>query len=220
MKRSRFSAFLKGVGFGLVTIAVAAGALFVLSFTSPNLQAVFSDLVGRWLNPYAQYEPDEFVYDYTLGADVPRVYYISIPKLELYAPVIAVYPQAKTIDGVAVNQLYVPNAFAVGWSAESAPVGEGGNTILVGHNNEYGEVFKNLWDLEVGDQIIIHTASRERTYIVKETAMFQEFGEGISTRQKNAAWINPTRDERITLITCWPYFSNTHRFVIVALPNS
>lgn len=32
--------------------------------------------------------------------------------------------------------------------------------------------------------------------------------------------LGPTYDERITLITCWPYVSNTHRAVVVAEPDA
>ena len=39
-------------------------------------------------------------------------------------------------------------------------------------------------------------------------------------RLANARWIQPSEDERLTLITCWPYESNTHRLIIVALPAS
>ena len=35
---------------------------------------------------------------------------------------------------------------------------------------------------------------------------------------ENAAWIMPSEDERLTLVTCWPYTSNTHRLIIVARP--
>ena len=37
-------------------------------------------------------------------------------------------------------------------------------------------------------------------------------------RVENAGWVLPTDDERLTLITCWPYESNTHRLVLVAKP--
>jgi sortase A len=40
----------------------------------------------------------------------------------------------------------------------------------------------------------------------------------LEVRLANAEWIKATEDERITLITCWPYESNTHRVVVVAVP--
>ena len=42
--------------------------------------------------------------------------------------------------------------------------------------------------------------------------------EPLDVRQANARWILPTTDERVTLITCWPYESNSHRLVVIALP--
>jgi sortase (surface protein transpeptidase) len=36
---------------------------------------------------------------------------------------------------------------------------------------------------------------------------------------ENTAWIGPMDDERITLVTCWPETSNTHRLVVVAEPD-
>jgi sortase A len=37
-------------------------------------------------------------------------------------------------------------------------------------------------------------------------------------RLDNARWILPSNDERLTLITCWPYDSNSHRLILVAAP--
>jgi len=37
-------------------------------------------------------------------------------------------------------------------------------------------------------------------------------------RRQNARWIAPTTDERLTLVTCWPYTGNSHRLIIVAKP--
>lgn len=172
----------------------------------------------RFFDPYAQLEPDEFVLDYALGAEVPRVYYLAIPKLGLHAPVVAVGATRAVAGGSEVAQLHVPNAFAVGWSSTSAPVGRAGNTVFVGHNNEYGEVFKGLWDLQLGDEVVVTTAGGDRQYLVSETVMFQELGLSLDQRIQNAGWLARTTDERLTMITCWPYYSNTHRSVVVALP--
>jgi sortase A len=40
----------------------------------------------------------------------------------------------------------------------------------------------------------------------------------MDTRMENARWILPSTDERLTLITCWPAESNTHRLIVVAQP--
>jgi len=45
-----------------------------------------------------------------------------------------------------------------------------------------------------------------------------ERNEPVDTRLQNARWILPSADERLTLLTCWPYTTNTHRLIIVAIP--
>jgi sortase A len=42
--------------------------------------------------------------------------------------------------------------------------------------------------------------------------------EEMDIRMNNAQWILPSVDERLTLISCWPFESNTHRVIIVARP--
>ena len=38
-------------------------------------------------------------------------------------------------------------------------------------------------------------------------------------REENGRWIQPSDDERLTLVTCWPADSNTHRLILVAVPE-
>jgi sortase A len=143
---------------------------------------------------------------------------LAIPKLGLVAPVIPIWPRAATIEGQVVAQLEVPRAFAVGWSTTSAPVGAAGNTVLVGHNNAYGDVFKDLWTLGAGDEIVVYTGGAARRYAAAELVYLQEQRLPLAERLANAAWIAPSGDERLTLVTCWPYYSNTHRLIVVARP--
>jgi hypothetical protein len=42
--------------------------------------------------------------------------------------------------------------------------------------------------------------------------------ESLEIRLDNGRWILPTEDERLTLVTCWPEDSNSHRLIIVAVP--
>jgi sortase A len=141
-----------------------------------------------------------------------------IPALDLRAPVVAITPREIDLGSQRVAQLDVPNAFAAGWNALSAPVGLPGNTVLVGHNNEFGEVFRNLDRLAVGDEIMLFTGASERRYLATEVVTLPEEARPLADRLANAAWIAPSADERLTLVTCWPYFTNTHRLVVVAHP--
>ncbi len=207
------------VGAALIGLTLV---VFLILEPRSRLSQTVDRLMAEWIvrlsGGIEAYQPDEFIFDYTLGEDVPRLYYLEIPKLDLSAPVVAVSQREVELAGVWVTQLYVPNAFAVGWSEASAPVGARGNTVLVGHNNLYGEVFKNLWDLQVGDEIIVRGASGERLYRVSQTSIFEEKNQSADIRLANAKWVDPVPQEQITLITCWPYYTNTHRVVVVALP--
>jgi LPXTG-site transpeptidase (sortase) family protein len=139
---------------------------------------------------------------------------IVIPAINLDAPVESV--SWHTIDGV--SQWDVPDHFAAGWLMTSATLGKPGNTALTGHHNIDGEVFRNLVKLQPGDRITLYAADQPFFYEVASRRILPERGQSDDVRRANARWIQPTDDERITLVTCWPYTSNTHRLVIVAKP--
>jgi sortase A len=64
----------------------------------------------------------------------------------------------------------------------------------------------------------IHVGGQAYDYKVVEKHILKEKGEPPEVRQQNAKWIAPTEDERLTMVTCWPYTNNTHRLVVVAKP--
>jgi sortase A len=100
----------------------------------------------------------------------------------------------------------------------SARAGERGNTVLDGHHNIAGEVFRDLVDLKEGDAIQLWAGDQAHDYVVSLLKILPEKGQPTSVRLENAKWIQPTADERLTLVTCWPYTNNTHRLVVVAVP--
>jgi sortase A len=139
---------------------------------------------------------------------------IVIPSIKLDAPVETV--GWHIVDGV--SQWDVPNKFAAGWLITSATLGQAGNTAITGHHNVAGEVFRNLVKLQPGDRITLYAQDQPFAYEVKSRRILPERGQPEKVRLENARWMQPTTDERITLITCWPYTSNTHRLIIVAKP--
>ncbi|MFL7893660.1 MAG: sortase [Anaerolineales bacterium] len=143
---------------------------------------------------------------------------IVIPSINLDAPVIPAPVDFKTIAGKEYLQWYVPDEYAVGWHTTSAMLGEPGNTVLNGHHNAHGEVFVSLVDINEGDTIWVESDSRRYRYQVTNKMIVPEKYEQLDIRMNNAQWILPSVDERLTLITCWPYETNTHRLIIVARP--
>jgi len=143
---------------------------------------------------------------------------LLIPSLDLDAPVIGVGLVQVQNEGQTYYQWQVPPDYEVGWHNTSAPLGQSGNTVLNGHHNIHGEVFRYLADIEVGAEIVVYGRERPFTYTVSTVEILPERDQPLSVRIQNASWINPTDDERLTLITCWPYEDNSHRVVVVAYP--
>jgi sortase A len=110
-------------------------------------------------------------------------------------------------------------SFAAGWHETSAFPGQSGNTVLAGHNNLKGEVFRYLVDVQEGDEVDLYVGDEVYRYYVEHRLIVKEKGEPLEVRQQNAQWIAPTDDARVTLVTCWPYTSNTHRVIVVAKPR-
>ncbi len=143
---------------------------------------------------------------------------LLIPSIALDAPVEAVGWHIETQAGVQAKVWDAPLYFAVGWLNSSAPVGAPGNTVLDGHHNIYGEVFKNLINLNEGDTIMLYAGDYARDYRVDQKLLLEEAGQPLEARQANARHIQPTNDERLTLVTCWPYTGNSHRLIVIAFP--
>jgi sortase A len=143
---------------------------------------------------------------------------ILIPRIELDAQIIAVDAEPVQFEGEILAQWLAPDYRAVGWHNTSVGLGAPGNTVLNGHHNIKGEVFRDLYQLQTGDEIDVFSGDQEFRYTVVYTAVLPERNQPLEVRLANAEWIQPTEDERITLITCWPYESNTHRVVVVAVP--
>ena len=143
---------------------------------------------------------------------------LIITRLGLDAPVEPVGMVASNV-APGVVEWGVPDHRAAGWLNTSAPFGFVGNTVLDGHHNIKGEVFRDLWTLQVGDEIVLYAGSEVRSSIVHDDMILPEKGQPLEVRLANARHLLPTEDERLTLVTCWPYENNTHRTVVIAYPQ-
>ena len=143
---------------------------------------------------------------------------IAIASIGLDASIVAVEFANYTFEGKAYQQWLAPEGLNVGWHNTSAKMGTAGNTVLNGHHNIKGMVFRDLYQVEVGDKIEVFAEGESFTYVVVHTDILAERNQPIEVRLSNAEWIKETQDERITLITCWPFESNTHRVIVVAVP--
>jgi sortase A len=143
---------------------------------------------------------------------------IVIPAIALNAPVVPVSWAMVEVDGQEQPMWDLPDTHAAGWHETSASLGVPGNTVLNGHNTSNGEVFRDLYKLEIGDEIVLHTNRAVYTYVVTETLILPEAGQPLEVRIENAHYIQPTEDERLTLVTCHPYGSLRNRLIVIARP--
>ncbi len=143
---------------------------------------------------------------------------IVAPAIGLDAPVVPVGWKTVEVDGQEVIEWEVAD-YAAGWHKTSAYPGNVGNTVIAGHHNIRGEVFRYVVNLEPGDIIDLYVGQTVYRYVVTEKYILREKGMPPEVREENARWIAPTDDERLTLVTCWPYTNNTHRVVVVAKPG-
>ncbi len=82
-----------------------------------------------------------------------------------------------------------------------------GNVVLAAHNDIYGEIFRELDQLQVGDRFDIRTQTRVYTYMVTGTEVVDP----------DAVHVMDGKGEAMsTLISCYPYGQNTQRYIVYA----
>jgi sortase A len=144
---------------------------------------------------------------------------IVAPSIDLDAKIKPMGWEQIEFKGKMYTKWVVPEN-AAGWHENSSLPGFGENVVLSGHHNIKGKVFRYVVDLEPGDEITLYADGAPYVYTVMEKYILKEAGMPHDVRKANAQWIMPTGDERLTLVTCWPYEwpGNTHRVVVVARP--
>ncbi|MFO7670243.1 MAG: sortase [Bacteroidales bacterium] len=143
---------------------------------------------------------------------------IVIPSIKLVAPVISADFHNQQIGDDYFGQWEAPDRFAAGWHPDSALLGAEGNTVINGHHNVHGKVFENLLNVNVGDKVYVYAGENIFPFIVNNTMILPELFVDVETRLQNARWLTQSDDERLTIVTCWPASSNTHRLIVVAEP--
>lgn len=143
---------------------------------------------------------------------------IIAPTIALDAPIVEMGWETREDDSGEWFSEWVVPAFAAGWHKNSALPGNGGNTVVSAHHNVDGEVFRYLVDLEPGDRVELDTVGQAFSYVVEEKYIVAEQNQPPGIQAENAKFIQETADERLTLVSCWPYESNSHRVIVIARP--
>jgi sortase A len=128
---------------------------------------------------------------------------VVIPSVGIDSKVIEVGWRTEEQNGQLVAVWDVAE-YAVGQHKGTANPGEGGNVVLAGHVGGFGKVFKDLFYVQPGDQVVIYSDERQFLYTVQERLLVDEEGVPPEQRAANARLIEPTDYEVVTMITCWP----------------
>ena len=126
--------------------------------------------------------------------DSGRIIRIGIPAINVDAPVVQGDDWEALKTGVGLN------------AASGAP-GKPGNVILSGHNDIFGQVFRELDRLKVGDEIMLLSEKNAYTYLVTGTQIVQP---------SQVEVMRQTEDSTLTLISCYPYLIDNQRIVVSA----
>ncbi len=89
----------------------------------------------------------------------------------------------------------------------SANPGESGNCIISAHNDIFGEIFRDLPELDLDDAVFVHTASQVYRYVVTQKRFIEP---------TDVSVMYPTSSPVLTLISCYPYGIDSHRIVVTA----
>lgn len=190
------------------TLALATRAPVLVPGGTPTAVATPRPLTGAMLAP-----PHPSVYETPMvAADAEdRPYWgnrpppglaarLEIPSIDLGTDVVE--------GGIVTNGRGEPEWQTVPFVAlqyrELGRVGGRGNAVISGHVitiNE-GNVFRNLNQLNFGDGIKVHTDEGEFTYIVEDMML---------VKPNQVEVMEPTRDYRLTLITCGGEFNSRTR---------
>lgn len=119
---------------------------------------------------------------------------ISIPSINVQAPVLEIYVRAFADGSVTWDTNGLQNN--VGHLEGTSWFGEAGNTVLAGHSElaaRQPSVFVSLNQVKTGDVIVIDENGSQKQYAVTSVSQVDT---------TDLAPVYPTSDERLTLITC------------------
>lgn len=141
----------------------------------------------------------------------------SLPQPENLPPEDTVEPEV-IVGAIAIPRIdVIQNLYrgvtlptldkGVGWWPGTAMPGQVGNVVLGGHRVSKKKPFRNLDQLQSGDEIFLSSADGDFVYVVDRTFIVQP----------TDVWIiDQTTDATLTLFACHPPGSTRERIVVVA----
>lgn len=155
-----------------------------------------------------------------ITAEQSTITRLVIPAINLDRKVVEVGWTTEEIAGQAVA-VWDVDRYRVGHHRGSSNPGGGSNIVLAGHSGGTAYPFNDLFYLKPGDLIEVTSAGQLYQYTVTEQHLVDEVGQPLEQRLENARFMEPTDEEVITMIACWPLTGPakfTQRVIIRATP--
>lgn len=143
------------------------------------------------------------------AVDVPQVP-VGSAWARLYLPTLTTSSLA-VVEGVGAGDLRRGPGHLPG----SAAPGQAGNLVLSGHRTTYGAPFADLDRLRPGDPVVLQTRDGWATYRVTGEQTVRPSAVGVTLPVPDAPGAAPSRS-LLTLTTCTPRYSASHRLVVRA----
>jgi LPXTG-site transpeptidase (sortase) family protein len=164
----------------LPTVLIAVGVL-LLAFVSAEYAQMYwkqRQLEAEW-----QAQQDRFLRGGPKPNEVAERGFtrISIPRIDFSAVV---------VEGTDRHSLLLGPGHLEGSAVPGGP----GNSVITGHRDTF---FRHIAELKHGDEILVQRDGRSFSYEVTSRTI---------VNPSNIASIQPTKDNRLTLVTCYPTY--------------
>lgn len=128
---------------------------------------------------------------------------IVIPAINIDKKVVEVKWTIQETDGQQVA-VWDVDKYRVGHHTGTSNPGQGGNIVLAGHSGGRSYPFNDIFYLKQGDLIELTSNGQVYQYNVSDHILVDEVGQPLEKRLENARYIEPTDEEMITMVACWP----------------
>lgn len=151
-------------------------------------------------------------YDPDASGDAKPLVEIAISKINVFVPMVWSKSE-KEKDMLSDLERGVAHYF------KTASLGQIGNAVISGHSSnyfwakgDYNYIFKDLNNLEKGDEISVKTLQKNGRVIVYRYKVSDKF----ITAPDDAEIFAKTENPVLTLSTCWPLGTNLKRLIVKA----
>jgi hypothetical protein len=144
---------------------------------------------------------------------------LTIPAVNLGAEVTPMGWEL-TMAGDQVTTRWSVPLDTLGWAVNSAQAGAAGNMVLIGHQAQGSALLRPvaLGEVAPGQEILVYSADgATHLYLVSEVSPpIPVVGASPEEAAQAAAYLAPSTDARLTLVSGWPADTTTHRLFVVA----